>query len=184
MTPRLSSSTKWTPFPAEYVNQIKEVFSENFKTQLAGGRLIIEGRIYPQEILLRVGYLENGRLLQANFETSIDYEQKNEDILERIYNSLDVTASMMDEYFEVENATENFPRIWQDCKFKGQKLYIQYTTVNSDLEAQADLLLGAEALALLNEETPENLPLAALIPESDASPDHHHIHDENCEHLH
>src|SRR5437868_1933223 len=99
MQPRLKTSKKWTAFPKEYVDQIQTVFHENFSVQLTGNKLVIEGRIYPSEVMLRVGINEKGRLRQANFEVSMDYNANKKDAVERIHNCIDAAASMMTDYF-------------------------------------------------------------------------------------
>jgi hypothetical protein len=152
MQARLKSSKKWTAFPQEYADQIQSVFTENFAEPLKDSKLIIEGRIYPQEILLRVGVNKNGELKQANFEVSMDYSQEKQDAVERIHNCIDAAASMMMEYFESEGEVE-FPRTWHEYPFQGKSVYLQFTTENSDLEAQANVLLGeAGDDALVHEE--------------------------------
>ncbi len=158
MQPRLKSSKKWTAFPSEYSEQIETVFKENFAKQLSAGKLIIEGRIYPEEILLRVGLNEKGKLAQANFEVSMDSSPSKKDAVERIHNCIDAAASMMLEYFENDGDVE-FPRVWQEYPFQGQALYLQYSTENTDLEAQANALLGDDAEeALVHEEDTEEEP--------------------------
>lgn len=153
MQPRLKTSKKWTAFPKEYVEQIQTVFHKNFSAQLTGKKLIIEGRIYPSEILLRVGISEKGHLRQANFEVSMDYGAKEKDAIERIHNCIDAAASMMMDYFEPKSEGEvEFPRTWQEYPFQGKKLFLQFTTENSDLEAQANALLGEDTDALVLEE--------------------------------
>lgn len=141
MEPRLKSSKKWTAFPSEYVEQIAQVFQEGFKDQLKDSKLLIEGRIYSEEILLRVGFLEKGRLAQTNFEISMNYSAKDQDAVERIHDCIDAAGSMMAEYFEQDGEVD-FPRQWKEYEFNRKKLYLQYTTENSDLEAQANALLG------------------------------------------
>ena len=156
MTPRLESSKKWTSFPQEFLSQISEVFEKTFATDLEGSELRLEGRIYPEEILLRVGFLPKGRLSQANFEVSIGYSQEKEDALERIHNCIDATASMMKEFFEADGEVD-FPRQWKEFEFEKQSLYLQFSTVNTDLEAQADAILGEDAEGLLHEEEEQNV---------------------------
>ncbi|MBX3040247.1 MAG: hypothetical protein KF789_05995 [Bdellovibrionaceae bacterium] len=150
MQPRLKSSQKWTELPKEYVDQIRTAFMENFGTQIGEGKLLIEGRIYPQEILLRVGYLEAGRLAQTNFEVSMDY--KPEEAVERIHNCIDAAASMMMEYFE-EDGEVDFPYVWKPFPFQKKTIYLQFSTENSELEAEADRLLGSSVDDLVHEET-------------------------------
>lgn len=158
MNPRLKTSKKWTAFPKEYLAQIEEVFSQGFKSQLAGSKLVIEGRIYSEEVLLRVGVLQKGRLKQANFEVSMNYSAKKQDAVDRIHNCIDAAASMMNDYFEAEKNDEevDFPLTWQEFEFEKNPLFLQFTTVNSDLEAEANALLGAEAEDMVVEEKTED----------------------------
>ena len=154
MNPRLKTSKKWTVFPKEYLSQIKDVFSQGFKTQLGNSTLIIEGRIYSEEILLRVGIQERGRLKQSNFEVSMSHSIKAEDAIDRIHDSIDAAASMMQEYFEFIKKEEepDFPLLWKEYEFNNKPVFLQYSTVNTDLESAADTLLGEEADRLLVEE--------------------------------
>lgn len=141
LQPRLKTSTRWTEFPREYAEQIQNVFLENFRTYLADRELIIEGRIYPAEIILRVGIHEKGRLHQANFEVSLDYSQEKKNAIETIHVGVDAAASLLADYIEQES-DEEFPRDWQGYPFNGHTVYLKYSTVNSSLEAEADKLLG------------------------------------------
>lgn len=141
MIPRLKSSNKWTDFPKEYLNQIKDVFSQGFAKNLKNHKLIVQGRIYPSELILRVGCLEQGRLMQANFEVSVGYDAKKQNILDCIHTGVDAAASMMQEYFEKQGHVD-FPRQWKEYDFNQTKVYLQFSTVNTDLEAQANELLG------------------------------------------
>ncbi|MEZ0391500.1 MAG: hypothetical protein ACAH59_04745 [Pseudobdellovibrionaceae bacterium] len=152
MNPRLKTSKKSTSFPKEFLAQIEEVFSENFKAHLKHSKLVVEGRIYTEEILLRVGIREKGRLSQANFEVSMNYSPKSKDALERIHDCVDALASMMNEYFTSAEEEADFPRTWQEYEFNKQKLFLQFTTENSDLEAQADALLGKSFEEMVKED--------------------------------
>lgn len=152
MQPRLKTSKKWTAFPKEYTEQIESVFQENFSDLLGTNKLVIEGRIYPAEVMLRVGLNQQGRLTQANFEVSMDYNPNEKDAVDRIHNCIDAAASMMMDYFESDGEAE-FPRSWQEYPFQNKKLYLQFTTENTDLEAQANALLGEEDDSLVLEET-------------------------------
>jgi hypothetical protein len=158
INPRLKNYKKMTAFPKEYKTQIEEVFAENFKKQIGDGKLIVEGRIYPSEVLLRVGILEKGRLSQANFEVSIEYSKK--DAVQRIHDCIDAAASMMADYFETDGETE-FPRTWQEFEFNKLAVYLQFTTENSDLESQADALLGASFEDMVQEDKDKEDALAA-----------------------
>jgi hypothetical protein len=142
MQPRLKSSTKWTNLPLDVATQIKTVFEQNFQKELGKARVIVEGRLYPQEILLRVGHVEPGRLVQNNFEISMDYEAQSESsALNTIHLLVDVAASLLTEHFESEGELE-IPNIWTEFPFDDHKVWLQHTTENSSLEKQANELLG------------------------------------------
>jgi hypothetical protein len=151
MNPRLKTSKKWTEFPKEYLTQIQDVFQETFKKHLEHAKLIVEGRIYTEEILLRVGVLEKGRLAQINFEVSMNYSTKTKDAVDRIHDAIDAVASLMNDYF-ASNGEIEFPLTWQEFEFNKRSLYIQFTTVNSTLEAEADALLGKSFEEMVQED--------------------------------
>lgn len=155
MNPRLKSSKKWTAFPKEYSEQIQTVFTENFAEHLKNASLLIEGRIYPDEIVLRVGYLQEGRLTQANFEVSVNYSQEKKDAIENIHLCVDAAASMLMEYLEKTAAEEEveFPYTWKEIAFQKKKVFVQYNTENTSLEREANRLLGiSEGTLLLDDE--------------------------------
>lgn len=155
MNPRLKTSKKWTAFPKEYSTQIQTLFKENFEAYIGDADLIVEGRIYQEEVMLRVGYLEKGRLTQANFEISMNYSRDKKDAVARIHNCVDAAASMMMDYFENDGQVD-FPYVWKEVPFQGQKLYMQFNTENSSLEAEANKLLGIDEGTLLVDEVEEN----------------------------
>lgn len=155
MNPRLKSSKKWTNFPKEYADQIQSVFKENFSQYLDNAELLIEGRIYPEEIMLRVGYLEEGRLAQANFEVSMSYSQEQQDAIRRIHNCVDAAASMMMEYLENDGEVD-FPYTWKEVPFQGKTIYLKFSTENSSLEAQANKILGLTEEEMMIEDTSED----------------------------
>jgi hypothetical protein len=94
----------------------------------------------------------------------MDYNPKEKDALERIHNCIDAAASMMADYFELEEEAE-FPRTWQEYPFQGKSVFLQFTTENSDLEAQANALLGEDSDALvLEEESNDALAHAEVDP--------------------
>ncbi|MES3036667.1 MAG: hypothetical protein V4736_02060 [Bdellovibrionota bacterium] len=148
MEPRLKSSKKWTAFPGDFVQQIQALLAQNFKKKSKEGSFKVEGRIYPEEIILRMGYVETGRLTQINFETSVDYNPQQQDTMEKIYLCVDAGAQMMAEYFEAEGKSDeeqmDYPLAWKLIEYDKKKIFLQFTTVNSDLEAEANRLLGIE----------------------------------------
>ena len=57
--PRLASSKKWTPIPADYTKQVVEALNESFASEIRSGKFVVEGRIYSGELLLSMGYLRS-----------------------------------------------------------------------------------------------------------------------------
>ena len=45
----------------------------------------------------------------------------------------------------------DYPRDWKRVDFDGREIFVQHTTVNSELEKQADKLLGEASDALINQ---------------------------------
>ena len=148
MQPRLPSSKKWTPLPAELVTQIRTIFTENFAAQTKDGQIETSGRIYPQEILIRVGFKPNKSLRQQNWEISITYNQKKDNVMKLLHLSLDAVGALFEQLFGSENDHE-FPREWEEVEFEKKKINIRYTTENTALESEANKLLG------INEEAEE-----------------------------
>ncbi len=156
MKPRKKDSKKWSQLPPELTKQIQAVFDENFKTQLGGKVLKVEGRIYPAEVLMRVGVNQKGELRFHNFEVSVDHDSKKQNTVAQIQLAVDAIASLMMDYFENDEDYE-MPYLWQEYPFENQKVWLQYSSTNSDLEKEADRLLGLEDENSLLKETEDDL---------------------------
>lgn len=150
MEPRLKSSQKWTALPGEFLKQMRQVFTQAFPEPSKTGRFLGEGRIYKEELLLRIGYLSNGSIAQSNFEVSIEYKADKDNMIGLVHLAIDVTATLFHELFENPEAT--FPRLWEEFEVEGKSVYIQYSGVNSELERQADLILGEDKGGLVQGE--------------------------------
>ena len=146
MNPRYKISQKWTAFPPEFSEQIRSVFVQNFEKQLGKTMsLSVDGRIYQKEITLRIGLHSKGELKHFNFEASVDLPPNpaNDEnkIFETISVAVDALASLVAEYFENDQDIE-LPYTWTESTFEGKKVWVQHSTENPDLEAEADKLLG------------------------------------------
>lgn len=155
MDPRLPTSKQWTKFPAELITQMRSVFQEGFGPQLGKSTIEVEGRIYPGELLLSLGFSRVGQLKQPNFEISLGYDSKKENVLKLIHVLFDAMGALFDQYFQNPDDGE-FPRYWEEMEFEGKKLFVQYSTRNSKLESDADALLGAADGGLLHDEVDES----------------------------
>lgn len=152
MNPRKKDSKKWSPLPPELSKQIKDVFEENFKQFLSNKSLHIEGRIYPTELLMRVGINTKNELRYQNFEVSLDHSGQQQNTLQQIHLAVDALASLMLEYFD-NNEEHDIPLTWHEFPFEKQKIWLQFSSENKALEHEANKLLGESYDdQLLNEE--------------------------------
>lgn len=156
MNPRKKESKKWSTLPPELSKQIKTVFEENFKSQLQGKTLKVEGRIYPTEVLMRIGINTAGELRYQNFEVSIDHSPEKQNTIQMITIAVDAIASLIFDYFDKEEIHE-MPYVWQEYPFEKHTLWLQFSSVNSDLESQANKLLGLKDENTLLVETLDEL---------------------------
>lgn len=144
MEPRLKSSKKWTSLPGELLKQIRLAFEGNFAEKTKCGRFEIAGRIYREELLMRVGYLENGSIRQSNFEISAAYKADKDQVIGLVHSCVDVAATLMQELFQDAGASATFPAIWTSFELEDKReVFVQFSGVNSELEAEADRLLKA-----------------------------------------
>lgn len=160
MQPRLHTSTHWTAFPEEFTSKILQVFNENFAARLQDGEFLTEGRIYPQEILLQVGYLPKGSLRQINFHASVDYSQKTQEqaAFNMIYLCVDAIGGVFEQYFsshaDEDEGELDFPRNWEAVEVDEGIVWMQFSTDNTRLEAEAEKWLNAgNEKALVREQT-------------------------------
>ena len=160
LMPRLESSKQWTALPAEFLAKVQKIFADQFPIESQHGSFVIEGRIYPDELVMRAGYLESGRLRQINFEASMDLpkDKASKDgeaqskTMTQIYACMDALGSTMEEYFDLGDEGQiDIPTKWQSFDFEGDTIYLQHSTVNSLLEDEANRLLGLFADGLMNE---------------------------------
>lgn len=146
LEPRLKSSIKWAPFPQELLMQIRKVFQEHFPEQKILGEFIIEGRIYPEEVLLRVGFLHKGWIRQNNFEVSSNLKNNKMTVLECIHLCVDLAGVLFQENAPPTDAEEkknkSIDTKWLPIEFEGQELFYKFSTDNSELEKEADKILG------------------------------------------
>lgn len=142
MQARLPSSRKWTAIPKELITQIKSVFKQTFKQHIGKGTVNADGRIFTEEIVVQVGvHPEGSKLKQSHWLVSIGYKRGKDDVVKLLNLAVDAAGSLFEQTFSSENDYD-FPRVWQEVDFEGVKIFVQYSTVNTELEKEADKLLG------------------------------------------
>ncbi len=142
MEPRLKSSIKWVSLPKEYCQVVREIFESNYAEKMQGGELIVEGRIYREEIVIRVGYLPQGSIRQSNFEASVDFNLQKESALDLLNIMIDPLGTWFETFLNAEEV--EFPKFWQKQTYKKRTVYVQYSAINTRLEEEADRILGLE----------------------------------------
>ncbi|MES2768340.1 MAG: hypothetical protein V4596_04275 [Bdellovibrionota bacterium] len=144
MDPRSSSSQKhkYQPVPKDFLKLVKETFEEKYADFLKDKTLIVDGAIFPEELILVVGIKNNNeKIRQVNFESSMDYENVDDTkVLEKIHMSIDALDAMFIEYVEANGDIE-MPKLWTEFEFEGQKLYLKSSTDNIELEKAAEEFL-------------------------------------------
>lgn len=168
LVPRLASSKTWTPMPPEFLAQLKSVFTRQFAQPMArlqaalspeqaaqkhAGEFFVDGRIYSEEVIVQIGLVGPGQLRQINFEASMDLPvrlaENDEEAfgehnltMDNVYSCIDALGSLMEEYFAAGSIDEmDITQRWQPFQFEDVEIHLQYSTVNTALEAQADRIL-------------------------------------------
>lgn len=168
MNPRLKTSTQWTPFPEELALQIQEVLSERFAKDydIESFDFVVQGRIYKEEILLRTGLNSTKQLKQPNFELSLQFDPKKDKVFEVIHKSMDLIDSLWENFLEEDMEDTDLPRQWTSLVFGNLSTHYLYSTTNTELEKQADILLENYEKKLVYDEDPKREPSIPLEPES------------------
>ncbi len=141
---RTNKASKSTKLPAEFSNQIIEVFNEHFKKQLQGQPVLVDSLLTGNEVVVRVGYNPKGmKLRQHNFEVSLDYDQKPAtNLVSSVHLAIDALANILQEH--IEKPDQDFSPTWTAMTLEKREFFYRYTAENSDLEKQANDLLGID----------------------------------------
>ena len=89
--------------------------------------------------------------------------------MDRLFSCIDILGSLMEEYFASEADIDqvDIPLHWKCYAFEGEKIYLQYSTINTKLEEEANRLLGLLGDSLVNERTADEDAMAAAQVDSD-----------------
>jgi hypothetical protein len=138
-----SHKHKFQPIPKDFLKLVQDTFQEKYTDYLKDKTLIIDGAIFPEEIVIIVGFKnKNDKIRQQNFECSMDYtNDEYNDVLEKIHLSIDALDAMVAEYVEANGDIE-MPTQWTDFDFEDKKVYLKSSTDNIELEKMADEFLA------------------------------------------
>jgi hypothetical protein len=169
MEPRRKTNKKVrsTSLPAEYVKSIKDVLKKAFQKKLGKREIFVEGRMFPEELILCVGYVPDAAgLRQINFEASIDHKTK--DLVDKMGVCLDAISSMMDQHLDDEDM--ELPIEWTEYDFEKKKVFLRSTSRNTNLENEANKILGVDpndALYIEGEDALDKIDADLAKPEED-----------------
>ncbi len=153
MNPRKDTSTSFTKFPTDILQQIREIYEEQFPQ--IKGKLAFTGLIYPEEICFSAAMKQEGRLAYAQFQISADVDSQGKiDHFKVIQNCVDAAATFLAEH--LENAAEekepmDYPLGWTEFQFEKDTLFFQFSSENPEIEQMANELLGETEDALVQE---------------------------------
>ena len=136
MQPRRTDSKKWTTLPKDYLENVQSTLKTQYAKHLKMTDVIVEGQVFEREILVRIGFLPNGRLKQHNFEIAMDVPEAKDQVLTKLSGAIDFLGSILNEFFEkdgFENSEyeETLPVLWKPLSDKKDVFHFQYSTINS-----------------------------------------------------
>ena len=148
--PRRKDSTTWTALPESYLSLLQGAVDNVFDDLLPENlEIIVEGRIYNQEILIRLGHLPSQSIRQMNFELSMDYDAGKDKVVDILDIAVDCIGGMFQEFLAKSNV--DWPIDWIEEEFHSKKVFLRTSRINSVLEKQADQLLGLATDGLISD---------------------------------
>lgn len=141
--PRNKNNLAFTKLPDELLETIAEVFRENFEEQSKKGKFVCFGQVHQSELVLRLGYIENGSIGQINFDSSNEASGSEAQIISSLEEMVFATKELFLDYFKNRNL-ENFSYHWNPltASEKSGQVYYKMDSTNTELEKAANALLG------------------------------------------
>lgn len=146
LSPRNEENKSFSLLPPELLETILEIFKDTFQEESTKGDFFCLGQVHQGEILLRLGYVEKGSIKQVNFDTSIDVEPNEPHVTDLLDELIVGTKELFINYFKNKNL-EDFSYYWNPLETsKNHAIFYKYDATNTQLEAEANKLLGEENL--------------------------------------
>ncbi len=145
LDPRLESSKAFTKAPIEFDEAVKALFEEHFTDEAKKGSFDAQTYIYPNEIIIRIGYLESNSIAQVNFIVSADFDSETQDIIE-ISDFILLGLKDVFSNFFINPKREELPYVWSPVRESNDSLFYKYDATNYALENEASKLLGDDSL--------------------------------------
>ncbi|MCS6838948.1 MAG: hypothetical protein NZ480_08885 [Bdellovibrionaceae bacterium] len=164
MMGRKPSSNRGVKLPRELLWEIQQTFQSAFKSQLPEEEWFVEGFLYPEEMILSVGFGHPKRLKHHHFMLSWDLEENStKDVdkdnpqeaqsnttvigkrhLQQIFEGVDLINILFTEYLQHADEDPEPPLYWTPLPIPNQlpQCFYQFSSKNNLLEAQANQILG------------------------------------------
>jgi hypothetical protein len=141
--PKNKNNSAFTKLPQELLETITAVFDENFEEQAKIGKFIAFGQVHQNEMVLRIGYVEDGSIGQINFDTSNVASGSEAQIIASLEEMVFATKELFLDYFKNKNL-ESFSYHWNPltASEKAGQVYYKLDSTNTSLEKEANALLG------------------------------------------
>lgn len=145
-----------TPLPADYLRLVNETFTETFAGPLEAlrrnkraSRFVASGALYPDEVLLSVSLVPEGRLAATTVHASCDFDlgadaSLAEALLARCVDAIgSLFAEILSPAFlrHPPSAAHEIPAAplrWTAAVVEGRPVYLRVDASNPDLENAAD----------------------------------------------
>lgn len=153
MLPRIEDSKdkKFTKIPKDLGDIFKSILADKFKEKYAAKMqnmdIFVEGRIYPEEVILMLGLGEKKSIARKNFCCSINHSVENKNTFEQLKVALDALDPMLEQAIEADFDIE-LPLQWHEFDYEEQKVYMQFNTFNFQLEDQAADFLREQGIEI------------------------------------
>lgn len=140
-----SKAKKFEGLPRDFCQLAEVTFLENFTTALKGKSLKLSGRIYPSEIIVRLSLGKPKEVRADNINVSVDHDKEKNDAMDQIHLAVDILATSLQEFLDKEDEEGlEKPKEWHAFQVENQEVFIMFDSLNDELEAKADELLGED----------------------------------------
>ena len=95
-----SSLKRSVELPGDARDTIAHTFRDAFQEKASGYEILVDGRVFSEEVLLSVSLKKSGEITQKNFVASLDYDTQNDQAMKIIHTAVDAIASMIEQFLE------------------------------------------------------------------------------------
>lgn len=149
---RKRHTKKPTNLPKEFLKTVSDLFQKQFKSKLSGSTFLVNGALYPEEVVLCVSLSHPKSLQSASMHISNslakNVAENPEKVTEQLKSMVDVAASWFSQSLtdgmgleavlaEMKDAVTE----WQEFEWEGQQLFVKLNRTNYTLEKAADEFL-------------------------------------------